>query len=341
MADGADTARGAKAPLIRCEAAPLPEGATAQLIEAPDGGRLRLVRFPRPGGAERGTVLIVPGWSEFAEKYVEVASDLHERGYGVAVCDPRGQGYSQRYDPARPDDRRGHVDDFRVFVSDLTACAAEVRQREPGPHSILAHSMGGLITLEWLAEGHGENLLGVALSAPFTRLFAGRLKGRFVRSVLTAGRMLGRGMQPVPGVQEHSWRFEGNVLTEDPARHERFRRLQLAAPEAVAGLPKFDWLVAALKGHDRIGAPGALSRLPFRVLLASATRDETVDWTHHAELASAYPDLFELVTIEGARHEILMERDEHRDRFLAAFDQYMEERSRASASTASSSVPRT
>ena len=330
------------APLIRCDAAPLPSGAAARFLAAPDGARLRVVRYPLAAGrTQRGSVLVVPGWSEFAEKYCEVAGDLHARGLDVMVCDPRGQGYSQRLDG---DDRRGHIDDFRVFVSDLTACYAHARQVMDGPFFLLAHSMGGLITLEWLAEGHGRDLAGAALSAPFTNLYASPLRTMVVKAVLGAGRLLGRGERPIPGVREHSWQFDGNVLTQDARRHERFRQLQLTAPDAVAGLPRYDWLAAALAAHERLKRPGALAGVPFPVLLASATRDETVDHTDHERLARDYPDAIRLVTIEGARHEILMEADGWRSQFWDAFDQYIDERLSpvpAPESSASSSAPRT
>ena len=334
------------APLIRCDAAPQPEGAAASFLEAADGARIRMVRYPLPGaGAPRGTVLIHPGWSEFSEKYAEVAGDLHARGLGVVAFDPRGQGFSQRL---KGEDRRGHVDDFGLFVRDLGVVMDEVRRTEPGPYAILAHSMGGLATLEWLAAGNGEDLGAVTLCAPLTNLFRSRAKAAFVGSVLATGKLLGRGTAPLPGVQEHSWRFEGNVLTQDPARHERFRQLQLAEPDAVAGLPKFDWLHAALAGMRRVQAKDALSgiRLPRadgKLLLVSAGRDETVDPIHHAELARQYPDLIDYVLIEGARHELLMEADPYRDRFFAAFDQYMDARLPpvSASSSAASSVPRT
>ena len=329
------------APLIRCDAAPLPEGTEARFVRSPDGARLRVVRFPLPKGQpRRGTVLIHPGWSEFSEKYAEVAADLHARGFGVVAFDPRGQGYSQRL---TPDDRRGHVDDFRLFVADLGAVMDAVRAAEPGPYLLLAHSMGGLATLEWLAEGHGRDLAGVIVSAPLTNLFRAPLKAAFVRSVLATGKLLGRGTAPLPGVQEHSWRFEGNVLTQDARRHERFRQLQLAAPEAVAGLPKFDWLHAALEGMRRVGARGALSGVRGPVLLVSAERDETVDPRHHHDLATAYPDLFTLVSVPGARHELMMEADAYRDQFFSALDQYVDARvpPLPASSSAISSVPRT
>ena len=330
------------APLIECEAAPQPPGAEARYLTAADGARLRVVRYPLPGGRpRRGTVLVHPGWSEFAEKYVEVARDLNERGFSVIVNDPRGQGYSQRL---QGEDRRGHIDDFGLFVRDLGVVMDHVRATEPGPYVLLAHSMGGLISLEWLAEGHGADLAGVALCAPLTNIFRSRAKAAFVGSVLATGKLLGRGTAPLPGVQEHSWQFDGNVLTQDAARHERFRQLQLAAPEAVAGLPKFDWLHAALAGMRRIQGKGALAGIGHRILLVSAERDETVDPLHHHELAAAYPDLFEFLSIEGARHEILMEADAYRDRFFAAFDQYIDARvppPPSVSSKAASSVPRT
>ena len=331
----------ADAPVIACDAAPLPEGASARFIEAPDGARLRVMRYPLPQGtAQRGSVLVLPGWAEFSEKYCEVASDLHARGLDVMVCDPRGQGYSQRLAEG---DKRGHITDFRTFLGDLTTCYDLARAEMEGPLFLLAHSMGGLIALEWLAEGEGRDLAGAALSAPFTNLYASPLRTGVVKAVLGLGRLLGRGEKPVPGVTEHSWHFENNVLTQDPGRHERFRQLQLSAPEAVAGLPRFDWLSAALAAHERLRRPGALSGLAFPVLLVSATRDETVDPQDHARLARDYPGTIRLVTVEGARHELLMEADEWRDQFFAAFDQYIDERLSVpvSASSAASSAPRT
>ena len=339
---GTEVSAEGSAPLIRCDAAPLPSGAKARFLEAEDGARLRVVRYPLAAGrTQLGSVLVVPGWSEFSEKYCEVAGDLHARGLDVLVCDPRGQGYSQRLDG---EDKRGHIDDFRVFVRDLKVCYAHAKRVMDGPYFVLAHSMGGLIALEWLAEGQGRDLAGAALSAPFTNLYASPLRALAVKSVLGAGRLFGWGERPIPGVKEHSWAFEGNVLTQDAQRHERFRQLQLAAPEAVAGLPRYDWLSAALAAQDRLRRPGALSNVAVPVLLVSATRDETVDHTDHERLAREHPETIRLVSVEGARHELLMEADPWRARFWDAFDQYMEERLSAEdefRSSAASSAPRT
>ena len=254
------------------------------------------------------------------------------------ACDPRGQGYSQRLSAEDP---RGHITDFRVFVRDLTACAARLRAAEEGPYVLLAHSMGGLIALEWLSEGQGEGFAGAVLSAPFTNLFPSRTKMFLVRTILRAGILLGRGRAAVPGARDQAIGFEGNVLTQDKARHDRFRRLLEAAPEAAAGLPKFDWLNAALAANARVSRPGALSEAPFEVLLVSASRDATVDAGHHRALAEANPGRIRLVTVEGARHELMMETDRYRDAFWGAFDQYIDERLASPASSADSSVPRT
>ncbi|MEM9234092.1 MAG: hypothetical protein AAGA69_07620, partial [Pseudomonadota bacterium] len=84
-----------------------------------------------------------------------------------------------------------------------------------------------------------------------------------------------------------------------------------------------------------VEAPGALSKIATPLLMVSADWDETVDPTHHRELAEQY-DFISLVRIPGARHEIMMEKDEFRDQFWAAFDDYMSERL---ASDASANIP--
>ena len=61
--------------------------------------RIRAVLW---NGGSRGTVVIFPGRTEFAEKYGRVVSRLVAEGLSVLVVDWRGQGLSHRY-PANPE----------------------------------------------------------------------------------------------------------------------------------------------------------------------------------------------------------------------------------------------
>ena len=95
------------------DVADAPEGARAFWLTAADGVRLRAVAWT---GGRRGTAVIFPGRTEFAEKYGRVAAELVARGFAVAVIDWRGQGLSDR---ALADRGKGHIDNFSTYMADL------------------------------------------------------------------------------------------------------------------------------------------------------------------------------------------------------------------------------
>ena len=132
---------------FHAEVADAPEGARAFWLTASDGVRLRGVVW---AGGRRGTAVLFPGRTEFAEKYGRVARALVARGFAVAVIDWRGQGLSDR-PPLNP--MLGHVEDFRDYQRDVAALLDLVAGLAlPGPALLFAHSMGGCIGLRTLLE---------------------------------------------------------------------------------------------------------------------------------------------------------------------------------------------
>src|ERR1700710_2495060 len=75
---------------------PAPEGTHAGWFTTIDNMRLRYARWPKTAGAQKGTVCLVQGRTEFIEKYFETVADFQARGFAVATFDWRGQGGSQR-----------------------------------------------------------------------------------------------------------------------------------------------------------------------------------------------------------------------------------------------------
>ena len=63
----------------------------------------------------RGTVFLVHGFSESAEKFRELIYDCLTRGLSVLIYDQRGHGRSFRNAPTRVT----HVDRFEQYVEDL------------------------------------------------------------------------------------------------------------------------------------------------------------------------------------------------------------------------------
>ncbi|MEE2690530.1 MAG: alpha/beta hydrolase [Pseudomonadota bacterium] len=281
--------------------------------------------FPTPGA--RGGVVLMAGRSEFIEKYFEVIADLHARGLSVATMDWRGQGLSERLLPER---EKGHILDFGAFRSDLRLFTEEVaKKRFSGPLFLLTHSMGGVPALQLLADGY-DAFAAAVLTAPMTQLFDDPVKRMGARLLANAACALGGTRQPVPNVKEHSLEFEGNILTSDPIRHARFRDLQAAAPNAILREPTYGWLRAAMAAIDDLHRPDRFATLKTPVRIISAEKDELVSSKDHRILAERSA-LIDNVTIKGALHEILMERDDLRAAYWRAFDEFILPRLQAAA----------
>ena len=113
-----------------------PAGGRAFWLTAEDGVRLRLGVWPVPEGA-KGTVFLLPGRTEYVEKYGPAAADLGARGYAMLAVDWRGQGLADR---PLDDPLKGHVAHFPDFQRDLAAVIAAATALElPRPWFILGH----------------------------------------------------------------------------------------------------------------------------------------------------------------------------------------------------------
>lgn len=91
-------------------------------------------------GEPRGRVLLVHGLGEHLGRYQGLAGALQQGGYEVAGVDLRGFG--------RSGGRRGHVHRWQDYGLDIDQGVALLT---PGPVMVFAHSMGGLVTLDWLS----------------------------------------------------------------------------------------------------------------------------------------------------------------------------------------------
>ncbi len=299
---------------------PAPPGAVEQAVFAADGVRLRAVRWT-PSSNGRGTVAVLGGRGECIEKYFEVVAELLARGFAVASIDWRGQGGSERQ---LRNVRKGHVDDFSHFERDLDAFVGSVlRPCCPPPWFALCHSMGAAILL----------MVDEAARCPFERLVLTSpmiaVKGidhrgpmRFLLEALDA---LGMGAAFIPGERSGNlWSapFAGNVLTTDPVRFGRIAKLAEAAPHLFLGGPTVGWAHAAFRLMKRFDEPNFPRRLQTPMLIIASGADRVTD-TAAAESFAARLGVGRIIVIEGAEHEILIERDVFRSRFWAAFDKFV------------------
>lgn len=295
---------------------PTPQGAELVWFKGAAARNLRVCIVPALALKQaRGTVIVCPGRTEFIEKYFEVARELQGRGFAVVILDWPGQGRSERL---LADSRKGHIDDFRTFMGALRLGLDELEDRLPRPYVSLAHSMGGAIALAAITE----NLVQVKAAAFCAPLWGLRTKIFGIRYLVWAMRVMGRSGDYArqPGPPE---RFHENIVTHDERRWQVQRDLVDASPDLEIGEITWGWLGATLSIVRTFARRSRLQQVSIPILVASAAKDKLVDNRAHDRICNALPNC-EHIEIEGAMHEILMETDERRDVFWAAFDALLE-----------------
>lgn len=301
---------------VEIEGNPAPLGAEIKWLEGADGRRLRMCLAPGTGGkTARGTVIVCPGRTEFIEKYFEVACELQAMGFAVLILDWPGQGLSDRL---LPDAMKGHVDSFQTFMRALQEALNELSDTLPRPHVSLAHSMGGAIALAAITQKLVD-VEAAAFSAPMWGLKSRFMGMKYLAwSMLTLGQGGSFAQKPKP-----RGTFEENFVTHDRARWNLHEKLLQAHPPLELGPITWSWLRASLEVIDRFAKPSALANVNCPVLIATAGEEALVDNDSHHRISRHLTNV-ERIYIDHARHEILMETDDIREQFWAAFKRLLE-----------------
>jgi alpha-beta hydrolase superfamily lysophospholipase len=237
------------------------------------------VREARP--AARGSLLFVHGLGEHFSKYEEWLAYASGRGYNVAAYDQRGHG--------RTPGKRGDFA-FEDLIGDLGRFVEVIADRWPDlPAFVVAHSLGALVTLRWLAAGPPPLVRGAVLSSPPLEIVE-EVPWWKRRLFLTLARAAPRLSLPRRSVVEKLTADPQRIAAwrDDPLRHGRI------TPRAMVGIVTA--MEAARAAPLEIGLP---------LLVLVAPEDAVVDaGVALAWAAEASADV-SVVELPGARHEIL------------------------------------
>lgn len=289
-----------------------PADGRAVWLTAADGVRIRVAVWNSP--APRGTVLLLPGRTEYVEKYGRTATMLADAGYATLSVDWRGQGLADR---ALPDRMVGHVGDFAEYQADMDAVLAYAAAASlPQPYYLLAHSMGGCIGLRSLLRG--VPVRAAAFSAPMWGILMADWLRPVATVLSTASRWFSFDHRYAPGTNGSTYvlqvPFVGNMLTTDADMWDYMRAQALAHPELSLGGPSYGWLKAAL---DECADLARQACPPYPTICALGNQERIVDVRPiHARMPNWPKGRLDLYA--GSEHEVLMERPATRAAFVAS-----------------------
>ena len=267
------------------------------------------------------TCVLVGGFAEFIEKYFETARDFAARGFEVWCLDWHGQGASDRWaeNPCRPR--------AREYERDADSLAKFIEETTPAgkPRVLVAHSMGGAISLLCLSRSPGI-VDAAVLSAPMLALPIPPVADFFARALARVMTALGFGDHFVPGAGP--WKARANLsaanslTSNDPERCLLQREWFQFDPQLRVDGPTFGWVATAFALTARLRVPKVLRRVMTPILIGSAQKEKFVRPVAHHRAAKYLPHC-ELVPFPNAKHELFHETDTERTRWLEAIDRFV------------------
>ncbi len=294
-----------------------------RFLPAFDGLPLRYGHWPCKFGGNGGAVVFLGGRSEFMEKYLETLSAFNQRGFDVFSMDWRGQGLSGRM---LRNPKKGYVKDYGDYVADLNQFLGEVvLPRQYSPLILAAHSMGGNVALQFLHRS-GSRIDRAVLTAPLIRIHLADHTEQIGRLFSRWATRLGLGHAAIPSLRQRNTfegPFDNNGLTSDRRRFNAIRRLIAANPHFMVTQVTFGWLDATFGAIDTIHQSGFAQKITAPVLLAVAEKDRVVSNDAIQKYALQLPR-HRMITIPGACHEILQEKENMRMKFWHAFDAFVQ-----------------
>lgn len=304
---------------VETKSNPAPDGGSVVWVEGKGGAVIRTAVWPNPEGG-RGTIFLMPGKGEYIEKYFEVTGELLARGFAVVNVDWRGQGLSHR-DTDHP--VKAFIGNFDDFLDDFEAVFEIHTKNLTGPWIGFAHSMGGNIALRLVGE-HRVPFDAMVMTAPMTGLNMPPLFEKSATALAHTAVGLGTGGYFVPGAASQdplTESFEGNTVTNDPVRHARTVAIVNALPELAQGGATYNWLHEAVASINKVVKPDFGRGIRIPMLIVAASEDKLIDTVSNRYVGVNIPDA-EFYMIEGAMHEILMDKDEYREAFWRHFDTF-------------------
>ncbi len=248
----------------------------------------------------KGVVLISHGFTEASLKFHEAIYYFLGAGYGVAVTDHRGHGYSPRL---VDNPNIVHIDKFERYVDDFETFATEIVKPAVGdlPLYIYGHSMGGCIAA-LLVERGTVDFRKAVLNAPMLGILIGSMPAWVAVAACRIMNCFGQGKKKLyfHGDFNPDARFEDDVATSR-ARFDYYQAIRRKTPQLQTSAASYNWAKeSVLAGKRAVKAAGTV-KIP--VLLFQSAHDTLVDGEAQQKFVKAAPNA-ELVRVENSKHEI-------------------------------------
>ena len=254
----------------------------------------------------RGSIVILHGFTESAEKFREVSYYFRKAGYSVFALDLRGHGKSH-HDSDNP--LRVDIDSFDLYAKDLGIFIDKIVRplSKNKDVYIYSHSLGSTVALMYMMN-NPYAVTKAVLSSPM-------ICGNMGMPVAVAGtvakalNVIGGKKIGAPGrcVFNKNQSFESSDATSK-ARFDYYHNKRVGESLYQTSGPSFSWVSASLQARDKILSDDEISDLRSELIIFKPEEDK--------QLLGEYTDMFaekakvKIKNVKNSRHEIFMSGDD-------------------------------
>ncbi len=250
----------------------------------------------------RGSVILLHGFTESAEKLREMSYYFIKAGYSVFAPDLRGHGKSYRESAKK---ERVETDSFDTYAEDLNSFIQQVVKPVTGDRKIYiwSHSLGSTVTLLYLMK-YPYAVEKAVLSSPM-------ICGNMGMPVAVAGTLAKLicffGGKKISAPGRCVFNSEQNAENSDAsskARFEYYHEKRKNQPLYQASGPSFGWVKASLEARDRLLTKAATDMIRAKLIIFMPQEDKQLlgEYTEKfAEMAN-----IKIKEVKNSRHEIFM-----------------------------------
>ncbi len=273
-------------------------------LRAIDGTALHYEAYEKV--LSRGSIVILHGFTESAEKLREAAYYFRKAGYSVFVPDLRGHGKSEHRSEKK---ERVEIDSFDSYADDLHLFIESVVKPVTlsGKIYIWSHSLGSTVALLYMMK-HPSAVHKAVLSSPMICGNMGMpvaLAGAVAKLICAFGgdRISAPGrcvFDPLQTVEDSDAVSEARFLYY----HEKRKKEPLYQTSG----PSFGWVKASIEARDKILSDESIAALKTRLLIFKPQQDR--------QLLGEYTESFaekshtKIKDVKNSKHEIFMSGDD-------------------------------
>jgi lysophospholipase len=287
------------------------------------GARIRY-GWVSPTNTVRAVAVVAPGRAAPIEKYFELIRYLQSRGFEVWSMDWQGQGGSERY---LDNPQKGHSVGFEHDVADLNQFLTTVINQRGKPIFAVAGSMGAPIMVRYMHDYPDFFNFAVLVSPAFD--IATRNYPRWIaRLISKLGTSLGFSEHYIVGGdwEPDAKRLqEARISTSDPDRYSVTFTYLRERPELRVGDPTYGWMDTMFNSIAIRKEPEYLTAISIPLLLVSAVDDREIVPAAQLRACEILP-ICEFVPVQGARHDLYMERAPYRNMLYEALGKFVSTR---------------